>query len=108
MALKVFATDLVKMEKSHRLEEGGGDRRILLGGEHKLHLRFTVKRGIVPRSLNKQAHFRTLRAGKVPEESGYLVRDFLLGERWEMDIGPMNSFAEFQAGFGPCNTVPRS
>jgi hypothetical protein len=34
VALKVFATDLVKMEKSHRLEEGDGDRRILLGGEH--------------------------------------------------------------------------
>ena len=48
--------------------------------------------------MNKQAHFRTLRAGKVPEESGYLVRDFLLGERWEMHIGPMNSFAEFRPG----------
>ena len=77
-----------------------------MGGEHKLHLRFTVSRGIVPRSLNKQAHFRTLKAGKVSEESGYLVRDFLLGERWEMVLGPMNSFADIQAGFGPCTTVP--
>ena len=56
--------------------------------------------------MNKQAHFRTLKAGKVSEESGYLVRDFLLGERWEMALGPTNSFADIQAGFGPCTTVP--
>ena len=51
-----------------------------MGGEHKAHLRFTVKR-YCTEEFDKQAHFRTLRAGKVPEGWGYLVRVVILRMR---------------------------
>ena len=77
---ELFVTDLVKMEEIQRLEEGDGDPRIFLGGEHKHTYDSRLKR-YCTEEFDKQVHFRTLRAGKVPEGWGYLVRDFILRMR---------------------------
>ena len=63
------------------MEEGDGDRRIyFLGGEHKHTYDSRLKR-YCTEEFDKQAHFRTLRAGKVPEGWGYLVREVILRMR---------------------------
>ena len=53
---------------------------LILGGEHKHTYDSRLKR-YCTEEFDKQAHFRTLRAGKVPEGWGYLVREVILRMR---------------------------
>ena len=47
-----------------------------MGGEHKHTYDSRLKR-YCTEEFDKQAHFRTLRAGKVPVGWGYLVREVI-------------------------------